>query len=536
MHVQNLGLVLSFFGLLLDLSASAWAQTESRTIRHVDPRQAPLLGQGYQAETDELRQPCVTGEPAFDNKQFGSIELGTAMSRDEITEDISAMFSGGINVFIASAKVSNKLSSLVNEDAYKRRLVYKASFRTKTEVLARPRPNALGEQLIGLADSNLSVANCGREFVSSIEHGGDLYIAVEFDFASKEILNDISTRVEFSVLGIKKVKEFSKQIRKFKSSIHVNVDAFQLGGQPDKLQKVLNQYPSRNCTVDAMERCDELIQKLIDYATAEDQFPSQIQTQSPISFTTSSYKSSGLSKLVATASPMMKAEQEFAYQEMIGWYNRESVKLQKIAELLASPLISTKQRNTLYFARDTVDQNVTIALKALASCEATPGACPGERDRLGPRIVLVDESLLTAWRDFFYYCMRNSADQSLGITAVLRNLNVSDCEAANDQVTRLKTLDLRGLGLSNVDFLTALPKIENLDISRNRISHLYALSRLGQLKTLQANRNEIDSLGGLEGLKSLQKLTVARNQISSLDSIANLSSLRFLSCYDNLHH
>jgi hypothetical protein len=524
----------AFIELLSILLALSAGLAESRTVTHIEAGQRIRLGQGYYAETDELKGPCITGDSLFVNDMDAFIGFENALTRDQLNEDITARFSGGINVFIASAKVTNKLSSLVNEDAYKRKFIYKSSFKTKTEKLANPKPDTLGQRLIELRDSNLSIANCGREFVESIKHGGELYIVLEFDFANKEILNEISTTIEFQFLGIKKVKEFSKKTSKHKSAIRVSIDAFQIGGDPAILQKLLSAHPSSSCRLDALNQCDLLIEKLIQYATAETGFMAQLKDSSPLSFTTAPYVERSLSNLVATTSPLLTSEQLFAYQELASWYNREDKRLRKIDQLLGSPLVGRTQRNQLYFARDAIDANVSQTLKALTTCEATSSLCLQQRDQVAAQLQSMDESLLTPWRSFFYYCRKNDPDSAAGIQAVLQTLNLTDCQAAEDALSGIKDLKLRNLGLVDIEFLRSMTALQNLDISRNQISNLYALSPLRQLKTLKANRNILDSVAGLEQLKNLQHLELARNNLKTLEPVFGLGSVKFLSAYNNL--
>ncbi len=523
-----------FIEVLSILLASTAALAESRTVTHIEAGQEIRLGQGYYAETDALKGPCITGDSLYVKDTEAFIGFENALTRDQLDEEITAKFSGGINVFIASAKVTNKLSSLVNEDAYKRKFVYKSSYKTKTEKLANPRPDALGQRLIDLRDSNLSIANCGREYVESIKHGGELYIVLEFDFANKEILNEISTRIEFKFLGIKKVKEFSKKTSKHKSAIRVSVDAFQIGGDPAILQRVLAAHPSSSCRLDALDQCDRLIESLLQYATSETGFMAQLQDRSPLSFTTAPYVERSLSQLVATASPLLKSEQLFAYQELTSWYNREEKRLRKIDELLASPLVARTQRNQLYFARDAIDANVSRTLKALTACEATSSLCLEQRDEVAAQMQGMDESLLTPVRGFYYYCRKNDPDSAAGIQTVLRFLNTTDCQAAEDALVNVRDLKLRDLGLLDIEFLRPMTALQNLDISRNQITNLYALGSLRQLKSLKANRNSLDSISGLEKLKNLQRIDLSRNNLTSLEPSFGLGSVQFLSAYYNL--
>jgi Leucine-rich repeat (LRR) protein len=230
----------------------------------------------------------------------------------------------------------------------------------------------------------------------------------------------------------------------------------------------------------------------------------------------------------------LTSEQLFAYQELASWYNREDKRLRKIDQLLGSPLVGRTQRNQLYFARDAIDANVSQTLKALTTCEATSSLCLQQRDQVAAQLQSMDESLLTPWRSFFYYCRKNDPDSAAGIQAVLQTLNLTDCQAAEDALSGIKDLKLRNLGLVDIEFLRSMTALQNLDISRNQISNLYALSPLRQLKTLKANRNILDSVAGLEQLKNLQHLELARNNLKTLEPIFGLGSVKFLSAYNNL--
>ncbi len=88
-------------------------------------------------------------------------------------------------------------------------------------------------------------------------------------------------------------------------------------------------------------------------------------------------------------------------------------------------------------------------------------------------------------------------------------------------------------GLTNINNLQYLTKLQKLNLYGNCISDISALKGLTDLKCLLLNNNEITNIDALSSIINLEELTLNDNNISDITSIQSLTSLYRLELNDN---
>lgn len=94
-------------------------------------------------------------------------------------------------------------------------------------------------------------------------------------------------------------------------------------------------------------------------------------------------------------------------------------------------------------------------------------------------------------------------------------------------------LDLRNLGLKNLDFLVRLPKLKRLVISSNKLKSLEGVQHLKQLIYLHADNNQISDISALKDNDIIIELDISKNQIKSLEALRSMEDLRYVSMKNN---
>jgi internalin A len=98
-------------------------------------------------------------------------------------------------------------------------------------------------------------------------------------------------------------------------------------------------------------------------------------------------------------------------------------------------------------------------------------------------------------------------------------------------LTNATSLDLSGLGISNISNLTRLSYLESLNLSRNEISNIYIFQLTNSrytLKELNLSGNQIEDITPIASLQYLEVLDLSNNLISSELPLMNLTNLKTL--------
>lgn len=99
--------------------------------------------------------------------------------------------------------------------------------------------------------------------------------------------------------------------------------------------------------------------------------------------------------------------------------------------------------------------------------------------------------------------------------------------------TSLKSLDLSGLGLTDISAIKDMKALTYLKLDDNSISDISALSGLTSLKSLYISNNNISDASAVKNLKSLTNLSLYNNNVSDISPFMGLSSLYSLDLREN---
>ena len=129
---------------------------------------------------------------------------------------------------------------------------------------------------------------CGNKYVNQINWGASLYVAVKFNFHSVADKQTFDEAASASYGNIGSLSEsLSKVIDKIDKNGSISVVAYQMGGDPTKLGKILggkgDDAPIVACSFDHLDSCDQLLNNVITYAISDtgDNFPTQVTVGSP---------------------------------------------------------------------------------------------------------------------------------------------------------------------------------------------------------------------------------------------------------------
>ncbi|KAK9501772.1 hypothetical protein O3M35_012443 [Rhynocoris fuscipes] len=243
------------------------------------------VGAGYSSDSQQVvPQVCYNATVSSTSKQQGYIQLDTAITFSELENilGISVNLDGMFEMFSADAEASYIRS--VQDKDYSLSLNY-------YEYLS----NSVAVQLAGYAEEALTVTGkafykngtnpyfgliCGDTYISSYQQGALLIMGVNIKFISSNAKKEFTEKAGFSFGNIISASETIKNIAsKYKIAGSVIIQAFQIGGEPSQLSKILRKdtsgkYYALTCSLIAIDDCIKAASGLLDYA--KDNFPAQI--------------------------------------------------------------------------------------------------------------------------------------------------------------------------------------------------------------------------------------------------------------------
>lgn len=102
-----------------------------------------------------------------------------------------------------------------------------------------------------------------------------------------------------------------------------------------------------------------------------------------------------------------------------------------------------------------------------------------------------------------------------------------------EQAKGLRSLDIQGQAIEDLQGIGGLDRLEYLDLSGNNIRNIAPLENLTQLKTMILKNNSIESISGIEAMTKMAVLDVSNNKLVDITPVGKLTGLTSLNLADN---
>ncbi|WP_445171616.1 leucine-rich repeat domain-containing protein [Microcoleus sp.] len=139
-------------------------------------------------------------------------------------------------------------------------------------------------------------------------------------------------------------------------------------------------------------------------------------------------------------------------------------------------------------------------------------------------------------RTFADWC-RQKADLSpeakRTVEVLLQKAETTECDAADQELSSLITLDLDNNRISDIKPLESLTNLTSLWLFDNQISDIKPLESLTNLTHLSLANNRISDIKPLESLTNLTLLGLGGNQIRDIKPLESLTNLTVLGLGNN---
>lgn len=496
--------------------------------------QPQKIGVGFDINNQAFRNSCLTGDVEYAGAQVAEVNFESSLDEDDLIIQLNTSIKGKVNLFVASASASLKMSRFLRKRDYSLNLIYSHHLTGKSALIKNIALTAQGQKAIASNDVGYKELLCGQEFVHKINLGASLFIAVRLDFASEEMKEEWKAKVKFKVFGFKKTKTFRGSSGYENASTSVSFHAVQVGGNPEKLDEVLATINKMKCTLAQIEQCYEAIDKLFDYATSDSGFPAQVSElrydpnayYPAVSYETKPYN---ITEFAAISDPDflpfsldVQGVQESVSDEYEYMANIEL----RARELLDSDRLLPEERPAVQKILEDSHSNTVNLLRIRDIClKNTEAICLASFADLA--LLPVDASKLSIPDRIMDRCIEADFGSSVDSDAriiqyIYDHYPINSCEDLERQKSLVKTIALDEKNISSIAILKHFTSIEHLSFSDNEISSLSALRFHPNLDYLNIAHNEVHDLNPLRFRNKLEFLNLASNSIESLGPINDL--------------
>ncbi|SMF34837.1 leucine-rich repeat domain-containing protein [Pseudobacteriovorax antillogorgiicola] len=518
--------------LILSILIFLGLDVRASTIPNIAKQQK--IGAGFDINNQSFRSPCLEGDVEYTGTQSSTLNLDYTVDEETVESQLRSSISGKVNLFVASAKASLEISKFLTKSDYSQNLIYSHRIVGKTASIRNIRLTGDGLKASESNDENYKRLKCGQEFINQINLGASLYIAVRLNFESKEMKERWKAKVKFKVLGFKKTKSFRGSSGYENSSTSVSFHAVQIGGDPSRLNKVLASINRTNCTLKEIEQCHDAVDKLLDYATSEDGFRSQLNQLEyshtdyypAISYETIPYNQTEFKNLSTAAFSPFSVHVRNVQENISNDYSDMSELYQRSVYLLNSNRLLPEERSLFKKIRSDTRENITRLLRVRDTClKKSEQICLAENFNLN--LITIDRDKLFIPERLLDRCERAALDDPSDSDAIIikhiyDNYPIDSCielERKRDLITRVKIVDSNLISISILKFL---PNIESLSLQNNMIGIIGPIRYLTRLRFLNISSNSVNDLNSLRFRTKLKRLNISSNSIDTLRPIRDL--------------
>ncbi|XP_043472600.1 uncharacterized protein LOC122505183 isoform X2 [Leptopilina heterotoma] len=247
-----------------------------------------VAGGGYSSDMQQIvAQLCYNATISSTTDQQTYIQLNTALTYSELESKlgISISASGKYAMFSAEAK-ANYMRSIQDKDYSTSLNYFEYSTNNVAVQLAGYGTNALtesGKDIYKDGKNKFFGLVCGDHYITSYQQGALLTMGLNIRFTSSNAKQKFEARISAKFGNIASAAGSIEAIAsKHKITGSVIIQAFQMGGEPSQLSKILNkdnegQYYALTCSLLTMTNCISAASGLLDYA--RDEFTKQFSFQ-----------------------------------------------------------------------------------------------------------------------------------------------------------------------------------------------------------------------------------------------------------------
>jgi len=236
------------------------------------------LGSGFDGFTQRKLQTCMNVKSlTYAGAQSSTVNILEDRSATYLLNELGGAVYAKASLFgLVSGKVQGDMATALATTDDTSSLIYHYAATGKMALIEDREFNAIGSAAYARNDLRFFREQCGDQFVERVRLGAQLYIGMKYVFTSKEQKEKIRLTLKGELFWglIKFSKTWSKEWRDMLANVRVSIEAFQVGGNPKRLEELKSHIFQGSCAGNDADRCSEAIDGLLAYA--KDEFPKQL--------------------------------------------------------------------------------------------------------------------------------------------------------------------------------------------------------------------------------------------------------------------
>lgn len=475
------------------------------SVAAIGPDASAYPGGGYNTFTERTSiKPCLTYELAWEGRYETSARIHQPLTMPQLAQQLG--HKRGSFRWLASRQSKVLLERVFAPSNSRHYQLYSVEV---SGLKATVTGQKLNPEVWPANNPELALARCGDRFIKSAIYGGLLVVGYYFDFRSAANKTEFLSRYQLPDLGIEGL--YSTIAQKDMTSLvsQVGLVAFQWGGEPTQLSKLVSGNQLL-CHTRNLERCDAVNQQLVDYVVSPGGFRDQVLAvgqdralaTEPLKQELASYSSVGSQ----TPDWQWPPEQGQAKKKLLAAAGRITMASSHFAPPFGAHYDRPYQAQ-LQAARDRLAHHGAQLGVALGNCRQSPALCPDQAEAIPFEQIDQTLSRLAALERPLHLvglCLHahpsTAVRQDLSILFGKFGLNDGDCHYNFRYLNQLAHINLAEAGMGHIDFLAALTNLRSLNLSGNQIKDADALVHLTGLTKLDVSNNKIGDLTALKGV------------------------------------
>ncbi len=238
------------------------------------------LGEGWSTDNDVPVGQCLSGTMDYIGTPSGSVSMDTAYTYDDVMDQLDYKGDGGFSLPGFEGEVAVNYAHLLKDTDYSQTFVYRATIFLKSRHFVASNQQSpltwIGQQYV--QDPVNFRAYCGDKFVTEQQIGGVLYAAVTFRFMTKDEKSAFNSSLKINLGSLARLNEnLSTAVSAVHQSGAISVTAFQIGGDPTKLGRILGvkpgstEAPLLSCGLSDLAACRKTISEILAYAASPEE-------------------------------------------------------------------------------------------------------------------------------------------------------------------------------------------------------------------------------------------------------------------------
>lgn len=344
-----------------------------------------VLGQGWSSDNNQGVGQCLLGTMDHVGIPVGSLSMDTDYSYNDVMNQLGFKVDGRFSSNGYEIDPLMSFAHTLQDTAYTQTFIYQANVLLKNRHFATPVDRSpltwIGQQYA--EDPVAFRLQCGDKFVLEQKIGGALYVVVKFHFQTQNAKREFNTAFGNKFKSLVSLNMNLNRTAEFVvNNGGISVQAFQVGGDPAKLGKILGAFagsenaPVLSCDKDTIRSCQSTVGKLLDYVsqTNEGDFSMQFENDDPQSLIGPGIIENILQSYT-TVVPV-KISPSFLTEDIINARKRLSLKydqslkeIQEVDALINSGVpMSSDYYKKLKILRESLNTNVELLRGAGQAC------------------------------------------------------------------------------------------------------------------------------------------------------------------------